>query len=66
MNIDYAIFYSFFTFLITISILPRLIKKMVAANICGVDVNKIDKPKFLKWEELLEFLVLLWGLLCLE
>tara|TARA_B100000579_G_scaffold77583_1_gene60148 strand:+ start:4744 stop:5742 length:999 start_codon:yes stop_codon:yes gene_type:complete len=33
------------SFGITISILPRLIDKMIKADICGIDVNKIDKPK---------------------
>ena len=33
------------SFLITFAIMPRLIKKMYKANICGTDVNKIDKPK---------------------
>jgi len=46
MNIEYVIFLSTtVTFLITIYILPRLVKKMVNSDICGVDVNKISKPK---------------------
>ena len=37
-----AIFCSFF---ITLKIMPILMSKMIKADICGIDVNKMDKPQ---------------------
>ena len=33
------------SFFLTYYIIPKIIKKMVMADICGIDVNKINKPK---------------------
>jgi len=46
MNVNLILALSLFIpFLITFSIMPRLMEKMARADICGIDVNKINKPK---------------------
>lgn len=45
-SLKYQVLFSsaLITFLLTYYIMPKVVKKMKQANICGNDVNKIDKP----------------------